>query len=153
MEGVISSKLLSTLFSLTTSSPHQIIELQKVIFRPFDTGRLHALFLESGGYRSTGSGKDHGHFGLRERQKALHYGGIKLRAARLDQPAYRFFGRKAVAVRSRGDHGVKRVYDGDDPRYDGDFSLLQTGRVALSVIIFMVMENVERRPFETGKNA
>src|SRR5713101_5817736 len=109
--------------------------------------------LQGGRHGGAGGGKDGGHFGLRKGNKALHDSGIKLRAAGFDKPANGLFVRKANAVRARGNHGVKGVDHGDDARNDRNFGALKAGRIAFSVDVFVVVENIERGAFESREHA
>ena len=109
--------------------------------------------LQGGRDGGAGGGKDGGHFGLRKGNKALHDSGIKLRATGFDEPPDGLLVRKTNAVRARGNHGVKGIDHGDDARNDGNLRALKASRIAFSVDVFVVVENIERGAFESGEHA
>src|SRR5437667_7654429 len=115
--------------------------------------REAAKKLKGGGDRGACGGKDGGHFGLCKGTEALHHRGIKLRATGFDEPANGLLVRKTSAVGARGNHSVKGVDYGDDARNNGNFGTLQAGRIAFSVDVFVVVENIERGAFESRQHA
>src|SRR5882762_2720563 len=109
--------------------------------------------LQGGRNGSPGGSEYARHFGLRKGKKALHHDRIELSAAGHNEAANRFIKWQSLAVRPRGNHGVERVDDGNNPRNDGDFRLFQTSGIALTIESFMVMQNVERGALKPGEHA
>jgi hypothetical protein len=78
--------------------------------------------------------------------------GIELRAAGFVEAADSFLVRQTFTIWARRNHGVKRIDYTDNAGDDGNFCALQAGRIALTIERFVVVENIERCAFETGKH-
>jgi hypothetical protein len=65
---------------------------------------------------------------------------IKLSSAVCKQPANRLFSVDTFSIATIRDHRVERVDHGDDSRTERYFRMIQTGRVALSINTFMMMQ-------------
>src|ERR1700674_1131728 len=115
-------------------------------------GKINLLLQRRRHTRSCGC-KHGGVFLFGDGNKCLQDVGIKLGSTAATQARNRFRVWKALPVAAIRDHRIESVDDGNDSRNHGNVVPLQSSRIASPIHVFVMVQSVETRLFETREQA